>query len=1089
MTTRTATSSYLRLPNDRGSSVKTLTVAFFVLCLGVKCPAQQPVPEANQPALTMVAEETCPASFYCGPVPRSAAIADDASLNDVCNVGQNIWAVGERGIIIHSSDSGITWQTAMLPLECSLQSVCFLTNQTGYVAGSHFDHFTKRYRGILLKTADSGISWQQIASANTTVATSSKLSSGLTGGLPPLSYIRFFDLENGIAIGQLSSTVLRTSNGGRTWRSLKTEDIRGQWTSGVFLTPEDGIVVGGGSSYGTVLGEQLVTLSRPLRTIRKVNGASLSRDGHGWLAGDGGFLLQSQDGGISWAPPAGRLTTRLNDLIDFHCIDRNGKNVCAAGSPGSFVLHSNDDGRSWTFRKMASGTPLRQIHFINASTVVAVGAMGVIHRSEDSGLTWTAVRNGDYRAAMMCLVTNPEDVSRRMLSSISGDLGFRSVIIQPSARVTGEAGNDLLFAHELQTATTQMGGNQFVQDWMFSRTQPLQERVRTELMKSWSRQTDGRVSELLPQRLAESIRIWQPTVICVERNTADDEISRIWLESVNAAMKIASGQDQRGTILDAVGLAPWQVSHVYRGLVGQQTSPLTFPGDALLPNLGTTADLISNHCVRLTPSAVAAPDSPAIPASSYAVHSAAGTATATPTHFFSGDMAPPGSPSRRKQNHAGPQDRKRLELISQRQKTQHAALTGHMTQRTTPLALIAQLKTLGTDLPNSLALQQLQHLADLYDSEDNLEGTIAVLKELISRFPQTPESAQAAERLFQFYSSDELRFLRRTDSEVHAGSGIQPVNYELSAAATGTAPIVRSGTGTLLSNPSGSDRRAVDIQWNENAERALRVLHSLAPEIANSPRLMLRQAANVRRAGEFGANSTLLARAAAGTGLFALLARAEQGAAHGAARTSVPTINLPKISAKPVLDGQLTEKCWQDAIELHLVASEDAQNATSADCLLMLAWDDDHVYVAGRVEHCIGHSNKMNHTADRFHDAKHGVLDRIIIIFDVDRDYTTGFEFVVDESGQTSERCWTSRSWNPQWFVDAESDETSWRFEIAIPQAELQTAPLRPGNLWGIRLRRLAPGVMEQSLKDAERENAAAHTNGHGLLRFIRNRK
>ena len=60
---------------------------------------------------------------------------------------------------------------------------------------------------------------------------------------------------------------------------------------------------------------------------------------------------------------------------------------------------------------------------------------------------------------------------------------------------------------------------------------------------------------------------------------------------------------------------------------------------------------------------------------------------------------------------------------------------------------------------------------------------------------------------------------------------------------------------------------------------------------------------------------------------------------------------------------------------------------------------------------------------------------------------------------------------------------------MAIPQAELQTTPLRAGNLWGIRLRRLTPGIMEQSLKDPESENAAAHTDGHGLLRFIRNRK
>jgi photosystem II stability/assembly factor-like uncharacterized protein len=1094
MTSHTESTAQLQPSMDWWTSMKGTVAAYVVLCLllTVACPAQQSTPRPGENRLTIVAEENIPTPFYSGPVPRTAAIADDASLNDVYNVGHDVWAVGERGVIVRSHDGGVTWQTAILPFECSLQSVCFLTNQTGYVAGSRFDHFAKRYRGILLKTGDGGSSWQHVAARDAAASTSGALISGHHSGyeLPPLSYVRFFDLDNGIAIGRLASTVLRTGDGGRTWRQLTTEERSGRWASGAFLSPEDGIVVGAGSSYGTVVGEQVVTLARPLRTFREVNGASLSRDGHGWVVGDGGFLLHSRDGGITWAPPAGGLTTRLNDVFDFCCVDRNGPNVCVAGSPGSVVLHSHDDGRSWTFRKVASGAPLRQIRFISPTAALAVGALGVIHRSQDAGLTWAPVRNGNHRAAIMCLVTNPEDVSLQMLASISGDQGYRSVVIQPSARLVGQTGDDQHAADFMQVATTQAGGNQFVQDWMFARTHPLQERMREELLKSWARQTDGRVSELLPQRLAETIRIWRPDVICIERHSDLDEIARIWLQAVDIALRIASGQDQRGSILDTVGLEPWQVSHVFRGLASQETSPLTFSRDAMLPNLGTTADLISSHCTRLTRAVEVGSEMLAVPVvSSYAAHSPAGTATATPTHFFSGEAITPGSPSRRMLNHASPEDRRRLEQISQREKTQRAALTGHLTQRTTPLGLIAHLKTLGADLPVNLALQQLQHLADLYKSRDNLEGMIAVLKEIINRFPHSPESAHAAQQLFQFYSSEELRFLRRGDSNGYAGNGIQPVSLGLPATASGTAPIVRAGTGTLLSNPSGSDRRAVDVRWNENADRALQVLRSLAPEIANSPRLLLRQAANVRRAGEFGANSTMLAKAAAGNDLYSLLARAEQGAVHGAAATSVPTINLPKIRTKPVLDGQLTEKCWQDAAEIHLAASENTRIASPADCLVMLAWDDDHVYVAGRVEHSRTHSNRMDHTADRRHDAPHGTLDRVMISFDVDRDYTTGFEFVVDESGQTSERCWTARSWNPEWFVDAEADETSWRFEMAIPQAELQTTPLRAGDLWGIRLRRLTPGIMEQSLKDPESENAAAHTDGHGLLRFIRNRK
>ncbi|MEO1980238.1 MAG: YCF48-related protein, partial [Fuerstiella sp.] len=425
------------------------------LLLSLECPAQQAVPSPRASVLTIVAAEDLPAAFFAGPVPRTAAIADDASLNDVCSVGRDVWAVGDRGVIVRSHDGGNTWQTAVLPFECSLQSVCFLTNQIGYVAGARFDHFARRYHGVLLKTRDGGDTWQHVASTGAAVTTPGVSISGVHAGsdLPPLSYVRFFDMENGVAIGRLTvagqSSVLRTDDGGRTWRSLKTEEPSGRWTAGAFLTPGDGIVVGSGSAYGAVVGEQLVTLARPLRTFREVNGATLSRDGHGWLVGDGGFLLQSRDGGISWVLPVGRLPTRLNDVVDFSSVDRNGTNVCIAGSPGSVVLHSNDDGRSWTFRRVSSAAPIRQVRFIDTTTVLAVGAFGVIHRSQDAGLTWAPVRNGDYRAAIMCLVTNPEDVSLRMLASISGDQGFRSVVVQPSARLASENIDDQLAAREM----------------------------------------------------------------------------------------------------------------------------------------------------------------------------------------------------------------------------------------------------------------------------------------------------------------------------------------------------------------------------------------------------------------------------------------------------------------------------------------------------------------------------------------------------------------------------------------------------------------------------------------------------------------
>ena len=176
---------------------------------------------------------------------------DDATLNDVCGFGNHCWAVGERGVILKSTDKGCSWQVTSVPRDGSLKSVCFLTDQIGYVAGSTFDTMQRRHRGVLLATRDSGDSWFDLTQ-NTSV-----YGSGLPGpGLPPLSFIRFFDLENAVAIGATDdlysgSQILKTSDGGKTWKSTPQDNAHVRWRSGDFVSPHDGIVVGNGNAAGS----------------------------------------------------------------------------------------------------------------------------------------------------------------------------------------------------------------------------------------------------------------------------------------------------------------------------------------------------------------------------------------------------------------------------------------------------------------------------------------------------------------------------------------------------------------------------------------------------------------------------------------------------------------------------------------------------------------------------------------------------------------------------------------------------------------------------------------------------------------------
>ena len=54
------------------------------------------------PAWSLITQDPEPSMFFSSAVPRTEAIAEDATLNDVCHVGASCWAVGERGVVCRS---------------------------------------------------------------------------------------------------------------------------------------------------------------------------------------------------------------------------------------------------------------------------------------------------------------------------------------------------------------------------------------------------------------------------------------------------------------------------------------------------------------------------------------------------------------------------------------------------------------------------------------------------------------------------------------------------------------------------------------------------------------------------------------------------------------------------------------------------------------------------------------------------------------------------------------------------------------------------------------------------------------------------
>jgi hypothetical protein len=145
-----------------------------------------------------------------------------------------------------------------------------------------------------------------------------------------------------------------------------------------------------------------------------------------------------------------------------------------------------------------------------------------------------------------------------------------------------------------------------------------------------------------------------------------------------------------------------------------------------------------------------------------------------------------------------------------------------------------------------------------------------------------------------------------------------------------------------------------------------------------------------------------------------------------------------------------------------------------------LAYDDEYLYVSVRCQHPEGRSAAA--VRERARDADLSAYDRVSILLDLDRNYSTYYRLEIDQRGCVREDCWGDATWNPRWFVAVHGDSTSWQAEAAIPLTELTGDAVKPGRIWAGNIVRTLPGrgVQAWSLP----ADVQPRPEGMGLLWF-----
>jgi len=1052
-------------------------------------------PHASQnpsPSVTLISSDPHPEPFFRGPIPRTAAIGEDATLHDVCCVGNHCWAVGDRGVVCQSSDSGLTWKTAFLRDECSLRSVCFLTDKIGWVGGIGFDRISGREKAVLLGTRDGGTSWLSLADASSEPTDSEVL----TTHLPGIRHVQFFGLDEAVTVTSpmdraRGQSVFRSTDGGRSWSLLPSRESTGLWTAAEFISPSEGVVGGQGLAWAAVVASQTVVINPRQPTLRQIQAVSLDSQGQGWIAGDGCAVFRTDNAGVTWKPPETDELEPFSDLLDVHTVDHHDSLVLMAGTPASCILRSDSGGDTWRMHPVPFRGCIHRLRCAADGIVLAVGTFGQILRSEDQGLTWTLVRSADSRAAIMNLITEADSASWRMLSQLSGDQGLRAVAVQLSGRLPDASASieELTEKDSAESLLTQLGGNDLVYDWMFPRRRLATEMNRVQLIEEWDRETDGHLKERLPLRLAATIRNHRPSVIVIENSSDHDPVAEILKEAISLSMRIAA-DDNPSSPLATCGLEAWTVDRVVNETASTQQSSLRFDDRALLPNMGTTIGLLCDAAFQVRRATTTTP--PPQNHSDYEILQDRDGRVSI-RGVFDGIESNLQGARRRIEVRSDEETRQLLKTVEQAH-LEAVSLKGHIQLSKSEGSLIAELQTIGQTLPGSLAVQQLRELGDLNLAQGNMEGFLAVQQEITRRFPDLIDAVQAAEILFLLYSSAELRHVRigpltRAQAPAEMPAPVNSPDSQAAASPFGDSlrPIIQtSGTRTFSASAS-NQLDALSEKWDQHAAASLRILKSqVSDERRWSPNVRLRYSANLRMRNLTGEYNTLTTELGQGTGISSAFARADFQVSNPGIQGLSPAINLPQQKERPFLDGLLSDAVWEAAEELHLddVGNTGNQSSNTAGSLAMLAWDEDFLYVAAQVPRRPA-QNPIRPVVQRRHDASHDDRDRIEISIDTDRDLNTAFHFVVDESGQTSERCWMLPTWNPKWYVAVHPADTAWQIEAAIPLEALSTPRAKPGVCWAVGIRRSCPGHAEQCLRNPD---ADLQSQGVGFFRLIRGR-
>jgi len=981
------------------------------------------------------------------------SLLDDATLRDVTFVGQHGWAVGEHGAIRRTKDGGRTWTLEQAPRSASLRSVCFLTNRIGWVAGGFVEPYTQAERGVLFVTRDGGETWEDLTSND----------------LPYLHKIKFFSLETGIAVGHklgpYGSGLLTTEDGGATWIDSSSEaEIESAWRTGDFLTPERGVIAGREGALSTWGGQGLSAsqqLSFGKTHLRQID---LSSRGIGWMVGERALIMKSENAGVTWEPPTGKLPPELRDVVDFYAVEQRNDHVWITGKPGTVIWHSSDGGNSWQPQFTGQSAPLRSIHFRDETHGIALGEFGTILITSDGGQTWNNQRaESPRRAGILVMTSSPDLLSFPLISWYAGENGYRTVVSLPVEWETNpdRKNQDL----RLTAAVNSVGGNAAFAGSRLPLGLPDLQNHREQLIREWNARTDGRLQEVLLGGLVAEIRQFQPEVIVLSQPADNDQVGQLLNLAVQQAAKDAADNTRHVALNQHLMLQPWQVSRVVSLQPSAGPGGAFFAADRDLVRQGVTlGEAAERSMTRIDPQQ----RSPGFGE----FHIVPNREPLQLSALFRDIRLEAGRGARRKlipltqemlaNDDPNPKRARQVSNMTVRARRQYGSAES-------VIGLLSR-QLQGMD-PEAAARMLLEMGREALAAGD-LTAAEGIWIELVNNYDTTLAGQQGMKQLLRFWASEEIAWHRSrrigssrvtvsTNSESVLNLLENPTILKFSGeiydpdrqsipGAGGKSPVVQASS---LEGSPVDWHTGVRERWLKQAGLLGIALTERNPALLRDDTVQRSLAVVNRHPQIAGEMDTLFQRThnlPKGVPTNWFIPPREPSLKQ--------TLTAAKVSTRPHLDGLLNDDCWQHA-EPEVLKQTSGRLFADGASFIKMSHDGTYLYLAASL---VMHPEILlsgPQPAGRHHDADLTGRDRVTFAFDIDRDHEFFYELTIDERGWTSETLGGLAVWNPRMFIATHHDAGHWRIEAAIPLKELAPPTGVPGHSWSLAIRRTLPTV------------------------------